>query len=169
MKKTLLAVALMGAMGTTALVNAASENAVVDQRVEQMKSEFNLNDQQAQSISKILNRAATPEATKAERKAARIEKRMERRLSRMQEKLDLSDAQVAQFKTIMTQQRTQMQALREQGKASMIAVLTPEQATKFAEMKNKRMERGHHRGGHGGYKMHRGGHGGKYGKSCDNE
>lgn len=167
MKKTLLATALIGILGAT-LVHAATDNTAVDARVEQMKSEFSLNDQQAKRISSILTRAAMPEADKAAKKAARMEKRMERRLSRMKEKLGLSDEQVAQMKTAMTQQHAQMQALREQGKANMAAILTPEQATKFEAMKGGRKGRsGHHRGGHG---MHKGGkHGGYHGKSCDNE
>ena len=164
MKKTLLATALIGILGAT-LVHAATDNAAVDARVEQMKSEFSLNDQQAKRISAILTRAATPEADKAAKKAARMEKRMERRLSHMKEKLGLSDEQVAQMKTAMTQQHTNMQALREQGKANMAAILTPEQATKFEAMKGERKGRGGHRGGHG---MHKGGkHGGHHGKSCD--
>lgn len=162
MKKTLLATALIGILSAT-LVNAATDNAAVDARVEQIKSEFSLNDQQAQSISSILTRAATPEADKEAQKAARMEKRMERRLNRMKEQLGLSDEQVAQMKTVMTQQHAQMQALMEQGKTNMTAVLTPEQVTKFEAMKGERKGRGGHRGGRG---MHKGG---KHGGSCDKE
>jgi chromosome segregation ATPase len=164
MKKTLLTTALIATLGT-ALVHAATDSAAVTQSVEQMKTEFNLSDQQARQVSNILSRAATPDAAKAEQRAARMEQRMERRLSRLKEKLSLTDEQVATLKTTMTQQRTQMQTLREQGKANMLAVLTPEQAAKFEAMQGERMERGgqRSRGGRGGHerghgmnKMHRG-------------
>nr|CAA6802382.1 MAG: Unknown protein [uncultured Thiotrichaceae bacterium] len=160
MKKTLLATALIGIMGAT-LVSAATENAAVDARVESMKSEFSLNDQQASRISKILTRAATPEADKEAQKTARMEERLDKRLAHMKEKLELTDAQVAKLKTSMTEQRADMKALREQGKANMTAILTPEQATKFEAMKGDRKGGKHHRGGRGGHK--KGGHGG----SCD--
>ena len=164
MKKSLLATALIGILGAT-LVHAATDTAAVTQSVEQMKTEFNLNDQQTKRISNILTRAATPEADKVAQRAARMEQRMDRRLSRMKEKLGLTDEQVAQMKTTMTQQRAQRQASREQGKASLMAILTPEQATKFEAMKGERKGKGRGYGkrggcgGHGMNKMHRRGHG----------
>lgn len=164
MKKTLLATLLIGVMGT-AMVSAATDNAAVTQKVDQMKSEFNLDDQQANRISNILSRATMTDADKAAKRTARMEQRMERRLARMKENLGLSDEQVTQIKTLMTQQHEQMRAMREQGKANLTAVLTPEQAAKFSEMgnKGKGWGRGHRGGGHHGKGMR----GGKRGGMCD--
>ena len=81
MKKTLLATALIGILGAT-LVHAATDNAAVDARVEQMKSEFSLNDQQAKRISSILTRAAMPEADKAAKKAATRKKPVKKAASK---------------------------------------------------------------------------------------
>lgn len=147
MKKTLLATLLISAMGV-AVVNAATDNAAVTQQVEQMKTQFNLSDQDANRVSNILNHATMTDEDKAAKRAERMEKHIERRLTRMKEALELSDEQVAQLKTLMTQRRTQMQASREQAKADITAVLTPEQAAKFSEMHGKDKDRGRgHRGG----------------------
>ncbi|MEZ5447743.1 MAG: hypothetical protein R3E89_01490 [Thiolinea sp.] len=159
MKKTILAAALLSLLGTGVVIGATDTEAV-KQRVEQIKGEFNLDDQQAQRIQNILNRSGM---NQEEQKAARMEKHMERRMSMMKEKLGLSDEQVTQMKTLMTQQREQMKALRDQGKADMEALLTPEQKTKMTEMQSQRKGHGRHgghRGGHGKRMMH----GGDYGK-----
>lgn len=153
MKKTILATALIGTLGLSGWAIAANEAAT--QRVEQLKTEFNLSDQQAQRIQGMLD----PEA-RQEMREARKAKKMERRLARMQEKLGLTDDQVAQMKTVMTEQHAKKKALRDESKQRMTAIMTPEQAQQFEAMRAEHKGRRGHGGGHG----KRGGFGG--GKQC---
>lgn len=62
-------------------------------------------------------------------------------LERMKTALGLSEIQSAQVEVIMQEQRAQMQALRATTEQRIQALLTPDQAAKFAEMKQKREER----------------------------
>jgi len=67
--------------------------------------------------------------------------------------LNLTADQKAQMKTYWEQNRSQGQAQRNEMDSQVMAVLTPEQQTKFKEMKSRH---GHHgRGGHRGH--HKGG------------
>ena len=79
----------------------------------------------------------------------RMQKRMDKRMTRMQEKLGLSDEQVAQIKSLREAQHTASQAARDSHRQQIEALLTPEQKEKFNAMKQKRGKRGghkHHRG-----------------------
>lgn len=149
-KTTLIATALIGTLGVSGWAIAANEAAT--QRVEQLKAEFNLSDQQAQRIQGMLD----PQARDAMREARKA-KKMERRLAKMQEKLGLTDDQVAQMKVIMTEQHTKRKALRDETKQRMTAVMTPEQAAQFEAMRAERK-------GHRGHGKHWGGLSG--GKQC---
>lgn len=60
---------------------------------------------------------------------------------RLKDFLGLNDTQVSQVEAIMQEQKAKMDALREETDARVQAVLTPEQASKFQEMKQKRQER----------------------------
>lgn len=71
---------------------------------------------------------------------------------RMKEFLGLNDTQVSQVEVIMQEQKAKMDALREETDQRVMAVLTPEQATKFQEMKQKRQERMENRREHTGDK-----------------
>jgi len=109
------------------------------------------------------------------------EAKMAERLAKMQEALSLSDGQVAEIKAIkdsyqpqfqalrdrknalkesgadreaMQPLRQEMRALRDQVKAEVATVLTPEQQTQLEELK---AERGERRGGRGGRRGNRGG------------
>lgn len=151
-KTTLIATALIGTLGLSGWAIAANEAAT--QRVEQLKAEFNLSDQQAQRIQGMLD----PEA-RADMREARKAERMEHHLAKMQEELGLTGAQVAQMKVIMTEQHAKRKALRDETKQRMAAVMTPEQAQQFETM---RAERKGHRGHGGGYGKHGGFGGGKH-------
>lgn len=153
-KTTLIATALIGTLGLSGWAIAANEAAT--QRVEQLKTEFNLSDQQAQRIQGMLD----PEA-RADMREARKAKKMERRLAKMQEKLGLTDAQVAQMKVIMSEQHAKKKALRDETKQRMTSVMTPEQAQQFETMRAERKGKGH-RGHGGGYGKHGGFGGGKH-------
>ena len=160
MKKVIAAAVLFSTLGYSAIALSA-DDAVIQQRVEEVKAEFNLNEQQSQRISAILRNAGMD---KDARMAEHMQKRMEHRLNRMKEKLGLTDDQISTIKTIMTEQQAGMKALREQGKEAINAVLTPEQVAKMEEMHSKRGEMHHQRGGHGGHKMWSGN---RSGKMCD--
>lgn len=60
---------------------------------------------------------------------------------RLKSFLGLNDAQVTQVEAIMQEQKAKMDVLREETDQRIQAVLTPEQATKFQEMKQKRQDR----------------------------
>ncbi len=151
MKKTLIATALIALLGTSAVMAATADAEAAKQRVQELKTEFSLDDQQVNSIQNIITRSSvTDEAQRAQH----MEQRMEKRLSRMKEQLSLSDEQVTQLKAMMTAQRTKMQAMQAEGKASMESILTPEQVTKMQAMQGDRKGR---MGGWGGGKRHGGG------------
>lgn len=57
---------------------------------------------------------------------------------RMKTALGLSDTQAAQVDVIMQEQKTKMEALRTETQQRIQALLTPEQAAKFAEMQQQR-------------------------------
>lgn len=148
MKKTACTLLMLASIAITSGVSA--DDAAIQARVDQVKSEFNLNDQQAKRIAGILARASM---SKEEKRTAKIEKHIQRRVQRMTKRLNLSDNQADQVKDIMTQQSTQMQALFAQGKADITAILTPEQAAEFATMSERKGK------GWGGKHRKRGGHG----------
>lgn len=59
-------------------------------------------------------------------------------VERMKTALGLSDTQAAQVDVIMQEQKTKMEALRNETQQRIQALLTPEQAAKFAEMQQQR-------------------------------
>jgi Spy/CpxP family protein refolding chaperone len=61
-------------------------------------------------------------------------------LERMKTLLGLSDTQSAQVEVIMQEQKTKMEALRTETEQRIQSLLTPEQASKFADMQQKRQE-----------------------------
>ncbi|EIJ33734.1 hypothetical protein [Thiothrix nivea] len=61
-------------------------------------------------------------------------------LDRMKTALGLSDVQASQVEVIMQEQKTQMDAIRTQTEQRIQALLTADQAAKFADMKQKREE-----------------------------
>ena len=165
MKKMIMATVISCVLGVSAYAIAA-DNTVSNERVEQISKEFQLNEQQAKHLQRLLTNAGKkPEEIKAER----MQKHMEMRLQRMQKKLELTDEQTSKIKDIMAKQREEMQALRQQHMDAIKAVLTPEQAEKAEQMKMH--ERGgmmrHHGGGkHGKHHGHKGKHGSHEGM-CD--
>lgn len=136
MKKTACTLLMLASL-TAGSANA--NDTIIQSRVEQIKSEFNLDAQQAKHIANILARAGM---SKEEKRTARMEKRIQRKVKHMTRKLGLSDTQAAQLKDILTQQSIQMLALRAQGKADITAILTPEQATTFASMRDRHQGKG---------------------------
>lgn len=62
-------------------------------------------------------------------------------MDRMKTFLGLSDTQSAQVDSIMQEQQTKMQALRDETKQRIQVLLTPEQAAKFQQMEQQRGER----------------------------
>lgn len=70
----------------------------------------------------------------------------EQRLEQLQNELGLTDAQVAQIQTIQQAERTQMESLRSSFDTQIKAILTAEQAEKFAAMQKKRPEGGRPQG-----------------------
>ena len=137
MKKTALTILILTSLSSGSLL---ANDSAIQARVEQVKSEFNLNEQQAKRIANILANAGM---SKEEKRAARMNKHIQRRVDRMTRKLELSQSQASQLKTILEQQHQQMRALHAQGKADITAILTPEQAAKFAEMRPHK-SRGRH-------------------------
>ncbi|MGB1011032.1 MAG: hypothetical protein ACPGVP_15030 [Thiolinea sp.] len=148
MKKPAFTLVLLSCLASSNVM-ATDNKTAIQERVEQVKSEFNLNEQQAKRITAILTQAGM---SKEEKRAARMEKRIQRRVEHMTQKLELSDNQAVQLKDILVQQNKQIQELRAQGKADITAILTPEQASRFAKMRTNR------KGWHGKHRK-RGGHG----------
>lgn len=75
---------------------------------------------------------------------------------RLQKELNLTDAQKTQVQEIMKSQQVKAQAIRDQAKAlreetraKLSAVLTPEQMAKYDAMKEKRMKKKHKKGPQG--------------------
>lgn len=62
-------------------------------------------------------------------------------MDRLKTALGLSDVQASQVDVIMQEQKAKMDALREETNQRIQALLTPDQATKFAEIQQKRQER----------------------------
>ena len=142
---------------------AAPDSAAITQRVEQLKAEFNLDDQQTQRLQNMLDTATsqTPEDRQA-RAQARQERRMEMRMKRMQERLGLTDEQVSQLKALMSDHMAKMKALQEAHQQQMASILTPEQLAKMLDMRTS-MQHGMRGGMHGKGRMGMmcGQHGGK--------
>ena len=157
MKKSLIALTLISSLGLGSIALAAPDAELVKQRVEQLKTEFNLDAAQAQRItSAITNAPPSDEDLKAQRDA-RFADHLENRLNKMKTALGLNDDQVAQLKTIMTEQRTKAETIRAETQTRINSVLTPEQAEK---MKNLRggvgMDRDHEGKGRHGHGRHHG-------------
>ncbi len=150
LKKTLFTLIMLGACSVGSV---SANDTTVQSRVDQIKSEFNLDEQQAKRIAMILNQAGM---SKEEKRSARMEKRLQRRVEHMTRALQLNDTQAAQVKAILNQQGAQMRAMRTQSQADITALLTPEQATQFAQMSERHQGR---KGRHG--KRH-----GKRGNKC---
>jgi protein CpxP len=62
-------------------------------------------------------------------------------VDRLAQKLDLTDQQKTQLKAIFAEQREKRRALREEKRARMQEVLTPEQLTEWDEMRQRRKGR----------------------------
>lgn len=69
------------------------------------------------------------------------ERHRERMLNTMTDKLALTETQRSDIETVMREQHEKMRALREETHNRINALLTTEQQTKFAKMKEKRRER----------------------------
>ena len=153
-RKTAAGLGIAGLLAGT-LAFAAPDSATVKERVDQLKSEFSLNDQQAARLNMMLS-ASNPEARAANREAMAT-RQMDRRLERMKSRLNLSDEQVGKLKTLMTEQAAKMEALRQENQSQFEAILTPEQASKLKAMRTTMQEwgmkgrgmRDGKRGGHG--------------------
>lgn len=157
MKKTICTLIMLTGLATASV--ASANDAAVQTRVDQIKSEFNLDEQQAKRIANILNHAGM---SKEDKRSARMEKRIQHRVDRMTKKLELSDEQATQLTGILTQQSAQMRDMHTQAKADITAILTPEQATEFAAMRDHKGKGGKSgKGWHGKKHGKRGGHGSK--------
>ena len=170
MKKTVLAAALVGILSMSSVFAADSE--AVKQKVEQLKTEFSLSDQQSERITNIITRASMTEDEMKAKHDAKMAEHMDKRLERMKEKLSLTDEQVTKLKAMMTEHKAKMDALHTEGQAQMTSILTPEQAAKMKEMRGGHMGMGGMGMGHGedgSRGHHRGGHGGGHGDSCDKD
>ena len=158
MKKLIIATAVICSLGLGSALAAGD----VNQKVQELKTEFNLNDQQAQQIQQVMSGEITDE-----QKAERHNKRMDRKMARMQEKLGLTDEQVTKIKALREGQHEKRTANREAHRAQIEAILTSEQKEKFSAMKGKqghemdnhRREMGRH-GGNSGQCNHHSKHGG---------
>lgn len=64
----------------------------------------------------------------------------EKRVERLTKELSLNSEQKTQVETILNEQQQKFKAVREETHASIKAVLTPEQATKFDALREKRQE-----------------------------
>ncbi len=77
------------------------------------------------------------------------------RLARMTEKLNLDDAQQELMKSIRDRHRAERKAMREQMRARIDEILTPEQRAKREEMREQRREHRRERAGKRGGRHHR--------------
>lgn len=155
MKKTACTLIMLVSLAATTGANA--NDTAVQTSVEQIKSQFNLNEQQASRIAQILSRAGM---SKEEKRDAHRDKRINRRVKHMTRKLGLTETQAADLKIILTRQSEQMRMAMEQNKTEIANSLglSAEQTAKLAEMRDRK-GKGHK--GRGGKKRHgkRGGHG----------
>lgn len=169
MKKSILALTLVSVLGVSSVF--AADPAAIQQRVDQLKTEFNLDPAQAQNIANTLaGNTAAPVAANVDTQAqrdAKMAEHIDNRISRMKTDLNLTDDQATQLKAILTEQHAKRETLRTETETRITSVLTPEQATKLKSLRDSRggfgMEsgpdgKGRHGGGH-----HRGGHGGDWG------
>ncbi len=143
MKKSILTLALVSALGLGAANSVFAEDPV--------------------PVSAATTAPTTTATDTQAQRDAKIAEHIEKRVSRMKERLNLTDDQVAQLKTIMTEQHAKREVLRTEAETRINGVLTPEQATKMKSFRDehrgfgmdggpegKGRHGGHHRGGHGG-------------------
>ena len=64
----------------------------------------------------------------------------ERRIERLNQELSLTNEQKTKVEAILNEQQQKFKAVREETHASIKAVLTPEQATKFDALREQRQE-----------------------------
>ncbi|HPY39232.1 MAG TPA: hypothetical protein PLM98_01835 [Thiolinea sp.] len=137
MKKSILALALVSALGVGAVSSVFAQD----------------------PVPAATTTAAAPADTQAQRDAQMAD-RLDKHVSRMKQDLNLTDEQTTQLKTILTEQQVKREALRTETETRIAGVLTPEQATKLKTLRDERKGRdggpegkghggGHHRG-HGG-------------------
>lgn len=126
-------------------------------RIEQMTRDLDLTDAQQTQIRTLMETEQTQREQRRqalresidtvlteEQKAKRdtlMETRLERRLDRMAERLDLTEEQVAQMKTLFAERRTNPELSRADLRERMSGVLTDEQRAAF-EDRFKRHDRG---------------------------
>jgi Spy/CpxP family protein refolding chaperone len=83
------------------------------------------------------------------------------RMKSMMQEMGLSDSQKTQIRSIMEEERGKMQAQRQTVQNELKTILTPDQFSKFEEMRKARMERGGRSGeGRRGNSQRRGNRGG---------
>ncbi len=66
---------------------------------------------------------------------------LDKKIEKMKEKLTLTDEQASQVRAIFEAKHAKMQALMDEATAEVKAVLTPEQAVKYDEMKKEWKEK----------------------------
>lgn len=157
MKKSILTLALVSALGLGAVSSVFAEDPVPAPVT---------TDAAAPTTAPAT--ATTPVTNAADTQAqrdAKMAEHIEKRVSRMKENLNLTDDQAAQLKTILTEQHTKREALRTETETRITGILTPEQATKLKSFRDDhrgfgmeggpdhkgRHGDGHHRGGRGGH------------------
>ena len=177
MKKFIITATLISALGLASTSAIAEDGNRLENHMARMQQALGLTDEQAAQIKSLREAQRTAMQTSRESNRQQIEalltpeqkekfstmkqrghkrggsermqKRMDKRMTRMQEKLGLSDEQVAQIKSLREAQHTASQAARDSHRQQIEALLTPEQKEKFNAMKQKRGKRGghkHHRG-----------------------
>jgi periplasmic protein CpxP/Spy len=88
-------------------------------------------------IQSATAQTAAPQTDKEKMKAEVVEQ-VKAELAKIATELQLTEPQKAQIKTILTEQHEKIQAIREDSRGKMRAVLTPEQLTKWEKMKAER-------------------------------
>ena len=171
MKKTLIATAMIAILGVSGSLLAA-DNEAVKQRIDQLKSEFSLNDQQASRIENILTRSGMTDEDRQAAHAERMAQFEEKRLARMKEMLSLTDEQVTQLKALMDDQQAKLKALHDEHKTRLEAILTADQLKQMQDMRGGMGMHGGPGGKGFGGDMHHGGrhgerHGGMHGHGGD--
>ena len=70
-----------------------------------------------------------------------VEQRIEKRIERITERLDLSPEQAESLATVMREQAAKRQALREETRTRVDAILTDEQRAQASQLREQRKER----------------------------
>lgn len=137
MKKSILALVLVSALGLGAVTSVFAEDPVPGQTT-------------AVAGTNAATTAPTTAADTQAQRDAKMAEHIEKRVSHMKESLSLTDDQATQLKVVLTEQHTKREALHTETDTRITGILTPEQATKLKSLQ----------GGHGGFGME-GGHDGK--------